>query len=133
MNNGLKDIDSIMVTDETSNISTADLKTTGLDTQEKSEQEGYESDATDTTSKRGSKYRTRISVNFFVPPSENEADQKLYLVAKKWMVKMAESDNNVTLLPWWDSDMGENTISSFKDIPTSLFMFKKILSKSESE
>ena len=117
-NNGLK------LAGETSNIPTTGLKSTGLETQE-TEHEGYESDATDKTSKRSSKYRTRISVNFFVPPSENEADQKLYIAARKWMVKMAESDNSVALLPWWDSDMGENVISSFKDIPTSLFMFKK--------
>ena len=81
-NNGLKDKDSTLLTEETSKSPTAGLKTTGLETQEKSENDGYESDATDTTSKRGSKYRTRISVNFFVPPSENEADQKLYIVAK---------------------------------------------------
>ena len=123
-NNGLKDKASTLLAGETSNIPTTGLKSTGLETQE-TDHEGYESDATDKTSKRSSKYRTRISVNFFVPPSENEADQKLYIAARKWMVKMAESDNSVALLPWWDSDMGENVISSFKDIPTSLFMFKK--------
>ena len=123
-NNGLKDKASTLLAGETSNIPTTGLKSTGLETHE-TDHEGYESDATDKTSKRSSKYRTRISVNFFVPPSENEADQKLYIAARKWMVKMAESDNSVALLPWWDSDMGENVISSFKDIPTSLFMFKK--------
>ena len=41
------------------------------------------------------------------------------------MAKMAESDPKVELLPWYMSDLGEDTITSFKDIPTSLFLFKK--------
>ena len=81
--------------------------------------------ATDTTDKVHNTFTTRISVNFFVPPSENEADKKLYSAAQKWMVKMSESDKTIALLPWYDSDMGENIIHTYKDIPTSLFLFKK--------
>ena len=50
-NNGLKDKDFTLLTEEISNIPTAGLKTTGLEIQETKETEGYESDATDTTSK----------------------------------------------------------------------------------
>ena len=93
------------------------------------ENEGYESEGSDTTPKRMSSYITRISVIFFVPPSENEADKKLFSAASKWMAKMEESDNKITLLPWYDSDMSEQPIKSFKDIPTALFMFKKYFTR----
>ena len=76
--------------------------------------DGNESDGTDATPKRSSSYITRISVIFFVPPSENEADKKLLLAASKWMSKMEESDKKIALLPWYDSDMGELPIRSFK-------------------
>ena len=41
---------------------------------------------------------TRLSVNFFVPPAEHDADVKLYMAAKKWMTKVLECDN-VSILP----------------------------------
>lgn len=44
---------------------------------------------------------------------------------------MAESDKKVAVLPWFDSDCGEDTIHSFKDIPTSLFLFKKYFQKAK--
>ena len=112
-------INPYMVTNKPPTTPTAGFKTTGLD------KDGYASDGSDTTPRRSSSFQTRISVNFFVPPSENEADKKLFAVASKWMAKILESDNKVHLLPWFDSDMGEDAISTFKDIPTSLFMFKK--------
>ena len=129
-------------------VGKGNLKTTGLNTSattprklssqkefkrkntsQTNENEGYESEGTDTTPRRMSSYITRISVNFFVPPSENEADKKLFSAASKWMSKMEESDNKVTLLPWYDSDMSEQPIKSFKDIPTALFMFKKYFTR----
>ena len=91
--------------------------------------DGNESDGIDATPKRSSSYITRISVIFFVPPSENEADKKLLLAASKWMSKMEESDNKIALLPWYDGDMGELPIRSFKDIPSALFMFKKYFTR----
>ena len=93
------------------------------------ENDGNESEGTDTTPKRSSSYITRISVNFFVPPSENEADKKLFSAASKWMAKMEESDNKITLLPWYDSDMSEQPIRSFKDIPSALFYVQEVFYK----
>ena len=113
----------------TANTDTSNLKSTGLDSVYKDANEGYESDGTDTTPKRSSTYTTRISVNFFVPPSENEADKKLLSAASKWMSKMEESDSKITLLPWYDSDMNELPIQSYKDIPSALFMFKKYFTR----
>ena len=46
-------------------------------------------------------------------------------MAHKWMAKMTEVDNKIALLPWYDSNTGEYTIPSYKNIPTSLFLFKK--------
>ena len=63
----------------------------------------------------------------FVLPSGNEVDKKLFSPATKWMSKMAESDNKMVLLKWYDSDMREKHIRSFKDIPTELFVLKNIL------
>jgi len=148
---GKSDLEKIPAThDETMTPSDTDgnLKTTGLDTSpiiptnvvpqseildqntaSLNENDGNESEGTDTTPKRSSSYITRISVNFFVPPSENEADKKLFSAASKWMAKMEESDNKITLLPWYDSDMSEQPIRSFKDIPSALFMFKKYFTR----
>ena len=86
------------------NIDTSNLKTTGLDISPKIPtkvlqfenaqdqntsslieiNDGNESDGTDTTPKRSSTYITQISVNFFVPPSENEANKKLLSAASKY-------------------------------------------------
>ena len=62
---------------------------------------------------------------FFVPPSENKADQKLYIAPQKWLAKTMESDPKITIIPRYNSDLGEDTIKSFKDMSTSLFLFKK--------
>ena len=80
--------------------------------------------SSDATPKRSTSLLTRVSVNFFVPPCENEADVKLYNAAKRWMTKLQECDK-VAIMPWFDSDMGENTLRKASDIPTSLFLFKK--------
>ena len=45
--------------------------------------DGNESDGTDTTPNISSSYIHRISVNVFVPPSENETDKKLFSAASK--------------------------------------------------
>ena len=81
----------------------AGTKTTGLD-------DGYEANTSDTTPKRCSLFKTRISFNFFVLPSENEVDQKLYTVARKWMAKMLENDKEIALLPWYDCGIGEDSV-----------------------
>ena len=46
------------------------------------------------------------------------------MAAKKRMTKLVECDN-VAILPWYDSDMGENRIKQVSDTPSSLFMFEK--------
>ena len=91
---------------------------------QKSEEPGYTSDCSDATPKRVTSFKTRLSVNFFVPPAEHDANVKLYTAAKKWMAKVLECDN-ISLLPWYKSDMCEDRIRKVADIPTSLFMFKK--------
>ena len=63
-------------------------------------------------------------MNFFVPPSANEADVKLYSTAKKLITKVLEC-NMVVIMPWFDSDMAEATTWKSYDIPSSLFLFKK--------
>ena len=40
---------------------------------------------------------------------ERDADVKLINMAKTWMTKLVEYDN-VALLLWYDSDMGEDSI-----------------------
>ena len=89
--------------------------------------EGDDADSitSDSTQKRATSLKTCLSVNFFVPPAEHDADVKLINVAKKWMTKLMECDNNVAILPWYDSDMGEDRITKVSNIPPSLFMFKK--------
>ena len=42
---------------------------------------------TDTTEQASNSFHTHVSVNFFAPPSENDADKKLFSVAQKWMAK----------------------------------------------
>ena len=90
-----------------------------------SDEESQTSMATDTIEHVSNSFHIRVTGNFFVPPSEHDVDKKIFSVAQKWMAKMAESDKKVVLLPWYDSDCGEDTICSYKDIPTSLFLSKK--------
>ena len=49
---------------------------------------------------------------------------KLYSAAKRWMTKLQECDK-VTLMPWFDSDIGEAPLRKASDIPSSFFLFKK--------
>ena len=80
--------------------------------------------ATDTTDKIHNSFTTRISVNFFVPPSLNESNKKLYSAAQKWMGKMAESDKKMLYSLGMTAIWGGDTIRNYKDILTSLFLFK---------
>ena len=57
------------------------------------------SEESDSTVKRSTQYQTRLNVNFFVPPSQDEAHVKLFSIAKKWMAKMSECDLKLELLP----------------------------------
>ena len=38
---------------------------------------------------------------------------------------MKECDPKLEILPWYDSDMGEDIVKSIKDTPSSLYLFKK--------
>ena len=78
----------------------------------------------DSTQKHLTSLKTGLLVHFFVPPAKHDADVELINAAKKWMTKLVECDN-VALLPWYDSYMGEERIKKVADVPSSLFMFKK--------
>ena len=73
--------------------------------------------------------QTRISLNLYVPPSEDHPDKAIFVAGKKWFAKMLETDKTFKLLPWFDDDLMEDTISSHSDIPTSLSKFKKYFSR----
>lgn len=54
-----------------------------------------------------------------------EADMKLYEAARKWMAKMQECDKKLEVLPWYTDDMTEDHLKSYKNIPITLYQFKK--------
>ena len=55
------------------------------------------SECSDHTVTRGTFFQTRLSVNFFMPHSNSEADIKLFIAAKSSMAKMAERDKSVNI------------------------------------
>ena len=68
---------------------------------------------------------TRLSINLFVPPSDDRPDKVLIEACKKWYAKMLDEDKTCKLIPWFDEDSKGENITSYKDIPNSLFKLKK--------
>ena len=57
------------------------------------------------------------------------ADGSKFLICIVLNSKMAESNNKIIILPWYDSDMCEQIIRLPKEIPSSLFMFRKYFTR----
>ena len=83
----------------------------------------------ESTVKQTNQFKTRLSVNLFTLPSPDRPDQVLFEAGKKWFSKMKDADAACKILPWFDDAISEAPIHSFKDIPSSLFIFKKYFSR----
>ena len=74
--------------------------------------------------------RTRMSVNLFVSPSDDQPDKLLFGAGKKWFAKMLDADSTCKIIPWFEDDKDEGAIQCYKDIPTTISKFKKYFCRS---